>query len=623
MTWGPSRTSSPSTAAASRSTTCCSICSERPGAERWRHRSSTRTAAIWSPRRGDRLYNSFPVRYYDPGTSIVRHPNAGPRVHDPRHPDPAVDSRPRREPRSTLTAAMRSCASSSRSGASCARPGSRSGRGACRTRCSGWRRSISRTATTSTGRCAARSSRGATTSRCSTPRSRPSGSARRASSCSSGRSSSASSCRRRTTRTTPAGRRGARDGPRGARRRGSGRGGERRQGGGRSRRLVGRRPAARPRLRPLRARRAAPRPRARGPASRASPRAAARCAGSRRRTGATFDPRRTLREAMRTGGVPIERAWREPKLVPRKLVYLVDVSGSMEPYARAMVMFLQAAVRAGRHVEAFTFGTRLTRLTPHLAGRDPDRALANAARAVPDWAGGTRIGENLKAFNDVWGRRGLTRGAIVVIASDGWERGDPTLLAEQMRRLHLAAHRVVWTNPLAGGEGYRPLVAGMQAALPYVDDFLPGHNLRALETLRRGAGGDRRRPAIAASRVRCGVAHERRHAPHRRPLALARRRRGTGHRRAHAAARRRARSARSSPSARAARWRAPSRAAASRARSSRRPRACWRAGRRSSCSTASPTTRPGTSASPAAARSGSGSSATTAGRRRSQRAPRA
>ena len=123
-------------------------------------------------------------------------------------------------------------------------------------------------------------------------------------------------------------------------------------------------------------------------------------------SGRTFDPRRTLREAMRTGGVPIERAWREPKLVPRKLVYLVDVSGSMEPYARAMVMFLQAAVRAGRHVEAFTFGTRLTRLTPHLAGRDPDRALANAARAVPDWAGGTRIGENLKAFNDVWGRRG-------------------------------------------------------------------------------------------------------------------------------------------------------------------------------------------------------------------------
>ena len=196
-----------------------------------------------------------------------------------------------------------------------------------------------------------------------------------------------------------------------------------------------------------------------------------------------LDPRRTLRQSMRSEGIPLERQWRRPKLVPRRLVVLVDVSGSMEPYARALVMFLQAAVRAGRHVEAFTFGTRLTRLTPHLAGRDPDRALANAARAVPDWAGGTRIGENLKAFNDVWGRRGLTRGAIVVIASDGWERGDPTLLAEQMRRLHLAAHRVVWTNPLAGGEGYRPLVAGMQAALPYVDDFLPGHNLHALETL--------------------------------------------------------------------------------------------------------------------------------------------
>jgi uncharacterized protein with von Willebrand factor type A (vWA) domain len=199
--------------------------------------------------------------------------------------------------------------------------------------------------------------------------------------------------------------------------------------------------------------------------------------------GRALDLRRTLHQAMRTGGHPIERAWRSPKTVPRRLIFLVDVSGSMEPYARAMTMFLQAAVRAGRHVEAFTFGTRLTRLTPYLTGRDPDRALERAAAAVPDWAGGTRIGENLKAFNDVWGRRALTRGAVVVIASDGWERGDPTLLSEQMKRLHLAAHRVVWTNPLAGGEGYRPLVAGMQAALPYVDDFLPGHNLRALETL--------------------------------------------------------------------------------------------------------------------------------------------
>ena len=192
---------------------------------------------------------------------------------------------------------------------------------------------------------------------------------------------------------------------------------------------------------------------------------------------------------MRTEGVPIERAWREPKLVPRKLVFLVDVSGSMEPYARAMVMFLQAAVRAGRHVEAFTFGTRLTRLTPHLAGRDPDRALERAARAVPDWAGGTRIGENLKAFNDVWGRRGMTRGAVVVIASDGWERGDPRLLSEAMATPapRLAGDRL---GQPAGGRARATgrSSAGMAAALPYVDRFLPGHNL----ALARDDGGGAR-----------------------------------------------------------------------------------------------------------------------------------
>ncbi|HEY3613104.1 MAG TPA: VWA domain-containing protein [Gaiellales bacterium] len=199
--------------------------------------------------------------------------------------------------------------------------------------------------------------------------------------------------------------------------------------------------------------------------------------------GRRIDLRRTLRQSMRTGGQPIERAWRRPRSVPRRLVFLVDVSGSMEPYARAMTMFLQAAVRAGRHVEAFTFGTRLTRLTPYLVGRDPDRALERAARAVPDWAGGTRIGENLKAFNDVWGRRALSRGAVVVIVSDGWERGDPSLLGSEMARLHRAAHTVVWVNPLAGGPGYRPLVAGMAAALPFVDRFLPGHDLQALESL--------------------------------------------------------------------------------------------------------------------------------------------
>jgi uncharacterized protein with von Willebrand factor type A (vWA) domain len=155
----------------------------------------------------------------------------------------------------------------------------------------------------------------------------------------------------------------------------------------------------------------------------------------------------------------------------------------MEPYARAMVLFLQAAVRAGRQVDAFTFGTRLTRLTPYLVGRDPDRALQAAAHAVPDWAGGTRIGENLAAFNRIYGRRGLTRGAVVVIVSDGWERGDPRQLGEEMARLHRMAHSVVWVNPLAGHDGYRPLVAGMAAAMPHIDVFLPGHNLRSLEAL--------------------------------------------------------------------------------------------------------------------------------------------
>src|SRR5262249_8795917 len=199
--------------------------------------------------------------------------------------------------------------------------------------------------------------------------------------------------------------------------------------------------------------------------------------------GRALDTRRTLRSAMRTEGHPLERAWRREKLVARRLAFLVDVSGAMEPYARAMVLFLQAAVRSGRHVEAFTFGTRLTRLTPHLVGRDPDRALRDAARAVPDWAGGTRIGENLKAFNDIWGRRGLTRGVIVVIASDGWERGDPALLGSEMARLRRRAHAVVWVNPLAATAGYRPLVAGMQAALPSIDVFLPGHDLASLEAL--------------------------------------------------------------------------------------------------------------------------------------------
>jgi uncharacterized protein with von Willebrand factor type A (vWA) domain len=198
--------------------------------------------------------------------------------------------------------------------------------------------------------------------------------------------------------------------------------------------------------------------------------------------GAVFDTRRMLRESMRSDGYPLVRQWRAPRLVPRKLVF-VDVSGSMQPYARAMMMFLQTAVRAGRTVEAFTFGTRLTRVTRELQGRDPDRALQAATGVVRDWAGGTRIGENLRALNEDWGRMGLTRGGVVVIVSDGWERGDIDALVTQMERLQRASHTVIWVNPLAGEPGYEPLAQGMAASLPYVDHFLPGHNLHSFETL--------------------------------------------------------------------------------------------------------------------------------------------
>jgi uncharacterized protein with von Willebrand factor type A (vWA) domain len=203
-------------------------------------------------------------------------------------------------------------------------------------------------------------------------------------------------------------------------------------------------------------------------------------------SGGVLDQRRTLRQSMRSDGIPLERQWRRPKLVPRKLVVLVDVSGSMEPYARALVMFLQAlSAREGaaRHVEAFAFGTRLTRLTPHLAGRDPDVALARASLALSDWGGGTRIGESLAAYNRVFGRRGLTRGAVVVIASDGWERGDLSVLDQQLDTISRQADTLMWVNPLKGHDGFEPLAGGMQIALRHVDDFLEGHNLAALEAL--------------------------------------------------------------------------------------------------------------------------------------------
>ncbi|MBO0731252.1 MAG: VWA domain-containing protein [Acidimicrobiaceae bacterium] len=214
------------------------------------------------------------------------------------------------------------------------------------------------------------------------------------------------------------------------------------------------------------------------------PRRSRRRRPSRRRSGHP-DLRRTVRRSLRHEGVPIHRAWKQAATRPRRVVLLVDVSGSMEPYARALLRFAHAVVsaRGSGRVEAFTLGTRLTRLTRELGQRDPDAALSAAARRVEDWSGGTRLGEGLHEFNDRWGVRGMARGAVVVILSDGWDRGDPEALAEQMARLGRVAHRVVWVNPLKATPGYAPLARGMAAALPYVDEFVEGHSLDALERL--------------------------------------------------------------------------------------------------------------------------------------------
>ncbi len=194
------------------------------------------------------------------------------------------------------------------------------------------------------------------------------------------------------------------------------------------------------------------------------------------------DLRKTIRSSLRTGGDPFERHWREPAERPRPLVLVCDVSGSMEPYARMLLQYMQACVAARRRVEAFVFGTRLTRVTAELAGRDPDRALDRAAAAAGDWSGGTRIGEALATLNREHGRR-LGRGAIVVLLSDGWDRGDPDQLALEMARLQRCAHRLVWLNPLKAHPDYEPLTLGMQAALPHVDHFLAGNSLASLAEL--------------------------------------------------------------------------------------------------------------------------------------------
>lgn len=202
-----------------------------------------------------------------------------------------------------------------------------------------------------------------------------------------------------------------------------------------------------------------------------------------RRSRARPDLRRTVRRTLRAGGEPIERSFLGPGQRPRRVVLLCDVSGSMEPYARALMRFLQVSVASGRGVEAFALGTRLTRLTRELSSRDPDDALARAARRVRDWSGGTRLGAGVREFNDRWGVRGMARGAVVVILSDGWDRGDPAVLSEQMARLARVAYRIVWVNPLKASPGFVPLAGGMAAALPHVDEFVEGHSLASLVSL--------------------------------------------------------------------------------------------------------------------------------------------
>ncbi|HEY2638189.1 MAG TPA: VWA domain-containing protein, partial [Solirubrobacteraceae bacterium] len=199
--------------------------------------------------------------------------------------------------------------------------------------------------------------------------------------------------------------------------------------------------------------------------------------------GRELDRRRTLRSAMRTEGHPLDRAWRDRRIVDRRLIFLIDVSGSMEPYARPVVVFAQLVREAARRVEVYTFGTRLTRITGELSGRSAARALERAGRAIPDWAGGTRIGESVKRFNDTAGARGLSRGAVVVVVSDGCERGAADVLGHELARLRRAAHAIVWVNPLAGDARYEPRTQGMVAALPHVDVLLAGHSVAALEAL--------------------------------------------------------------------------------------------------------------------------------------------
>jgi uncharacterized protein with von Willebrand factor type A (vWA) domain len=193
--------------------------------------------------------------------------------------------------------------------------------------------------------------------------------------------------------------------------------------------------------------------------------------------------RRVLRSATKYGGIPLRLSWQTRKIKQRPLILIADISGSMEKYARIVLQFFFSVSHSLKDVECFLFGTRLTHVTPHLKLKNIDRAIDQAAREVVDWSGGTRIGESLRSFNRHWSRRVLRRGAIVIVISDGWERGDAKTLGDEMRFLQQRCHRLIWLNPLLGRKAYEPRVEGMAAALPFIDDFLPIHNLQSLHEL--------------------------------------------------------------------------------------------------------------------------------------------
>jgi uncharacterized protein with von Willebrand factor type A (vWA) domain len=216
----------------------------------------------------------------------------------------------------------------------------------------------------------------------------------------------------------------------------------------------------------------------------------------RRPGGSRTDMRATLRQARRTGGHAFRLIARSPARRPRRLVVLCDISGSMEPYARAMIQLLYCAA-GGAQAEVFSFATRLTRLTPALTRSRPDLALQQAGQAAPDWLGGTKIGASLKEFNDRHGRRGLARGAIVVIISDGWDTGDPDVVRREMERLSLVAFRIVWVNPRTKSSRYQPLAGGMAAAWPHCDAVVSAHTVQALDDLTAALADPVRRRAAA------------------------------------------------------------------------------------------------------------------------------